>query len=75
MLKLVYISVLHVLTGLAEEPNLDHEKLRRKVENGVREMWFYMRAQLKKVKAMVKDSTNIVSKVNNILEDGRDQNQ
>jgi glycoprotein 6-alpha-L-fucosyltransferase len=57
----------------SNEPDLAHEKLRRKIENGVQEYWFYVRSELSKVKETVKENTGVVAKMNNIIEDGRDQ--
>uniref|UniRef100_A0A2R5LN15 Alpha-(1,6)-fucosyltransferase n=1 Tax=Ornithodoros turicata TaxID=34597 RepID=A0A2R5LN15_9ACAR len=37
------------------EPSKEYEVLRRKVENGIRELWFYARAQLNKVKKSLED--------------------
>ena len=59
------------LTGVAA-PGLEHEKLRRRVENGVLEEWFYLQGQISQVKDAVKDKTEVVVKLNNMLKNAAD---
>lgn len=47
------------------EPTKEYEVLRRKAENDVREMWYYARAQLRKLRASLQDPAPL----DNILQD------
>ncbi|XP_071963471.1 alpha-(1,6)-fucosyltransferase-like [Antedon mediterranea] len=53
-------------------PTIEHEKLRRKVDNGITEFWFYVRSELQKLKE--KSSDKIVKdRIDVVLEDAGNQ--
>nr|XP_006818474.1 PREDICTED: alpha-(1,6)-fucosyltransferase-like [Saccoglossus kowalevskii] len=57
---------------LCNEPSADHEKLRRRVDNGVNEIWYYIKSKLNEIKQMsVKDQ--IDKHIDDILVDGGDR--
>uniref|UniRef100_A0A671Q8T0 Alpha-(1,6)-fucosyltransferase n=1 Tax=Sinocyclocheilus anshuiensis TaxID=1608454 RepID=A0A671Q8T0_9TELE len=55
----------------ADGPGKDQEELRRKVENGVRELWYFVRSELKKL-ALV-DTGALQKHVDTLLQDLRHQ--
>ncbi|XP_074644328.1 alpha-(1,6)-fucosyltransferase-like [Tubulanus polymorphus] len=58
-------------TGLTE-PGTDHEILLRKTDNGVTEMWFYIRSELNKIQKSSTVSGSIIDHINSILNNGAD---
>ncbi|XP_041468750.1 alpha-(1,6)-fucosyltransferase-like isoform X2 [Lytechinus variegatus] len=54
------------------EPSLAYEKIRRKIDNGVTEIWYYIRSQLTQLKKSSGDQKTQV-KIDQILEDGGEQ--
>ncbi|XP_071509730.1 alpha-(1,6)-fucosyltransferase-like [Diadema antillarum] len=54
------------------EPSHSYEKVRRKVDNGVTEFWYYLRSQLTQLKKSVGDQKTQI-KIDQILEDGGEQ--
>ena len=51
-------------------PSFEHELLRRKIENGVKEMWYYLRSQLNSLQDL---GPRVVKEtVDNILQEGAD---
>ncbi len=58
-------------TGLGKEPSLSREQTRRKVINGVVELWYYIRSEIARVKERTTDS-RILSQLDVLLEDGSD---
>eukprot|EP00057_Strongylocentrotus_purpuratus_P016641 XP_011671115.1 PREDICTED: alpha-(1,6)-fucosyltransferase [Strongylocentrotus purpuratus] len=54
------------------EPSNAYEKIRRKVDNGVTEIWYYMRSQLNQLKKSSGDQKTQV-KIDQILENGGEQ--
>ena len=60
------------LESCASEPSPEYEKIRRKIDNGVTEIWFYVRSQLNQLKKSVADQKTQI-KIEHILEDGGEQ--
>ncbi|CAD5121378.1 DgyrCDS9898 [Dimorphilus gyrociliatus] len=56
-------------------PSSEMEKSRRKIENGVQEMWFFLRSQLGKLKESLGKDSPINQKVDKILENGADHSR
>lgn len=51
-----------------EEPNIDYEKLRRRIGNNVQEMWSFIKAELLKIqKQAVHIAPDVVQPINHIL--------
>ena len=63
----------HVVHSVVDgiTPSLEHEHLRRKIENGIKEMWYYLRSQLHSLNGD-SGSSELKAKVKNILEEGAD---
>ena len=61
------------IVGKQGEPGSDHENIRRKVYNGVVELWYYLKSELSKIKDTVRENTDATSKINEVLEDGAEQ--
>ncbi|CAH1790772.1 unnamed protein product, partial [Owenia fusiformis] len=53
----------------SDGPTLEHEKLRRKIENGVTEIWYYVKSQLQKTKKK-SDNSAVKESIDEILQDG-----
>ncbi|XP_013386985.1 alpha-(1,6)-fucosyltransferase-like [Lingula anatina] len=58
---------------LSDGPSAEHEKLRRKLYNGVTELWYFIRSELKKIKNVAKDNRQLNTKVNDLLDDAGHQ--
>ncbi|XP_077997267.1 alpha-(1,6)-fucosyltransferase-like [Glandiceps talaboti] len=54
------------------EPSREHEKIRRRIENGVTELWFYIRSELNKIRQLGNEQ-KINEKVSEVLQDGGHQ--
>ncbi|XP_064621833.1 alpha-(1,6)-fucosyltransferase-like isoform X2 [Lineus longissimus] len=53
-----------------------HEKLRRKINNGVKEMWYYLSSELKKLKiGAIKDPVRLSRQIDNALENGAEHHR
>ncbi|XP_033097158.1 alpha-(1,6)-fucosyltransferase-like isoform X2 [Anneissia japonica] len=53
-------------------PSIQHEKLRRKIENGVTEFWFYVQSELKKIQERSTDQS-LKDKIDIVLQDAGHQ--
>ncbi|KAL3875017.1 hypothetical protein ACJMK2_037959 [Sinanodonta woodiana] len=51
------------------EPSMEHEIVRRKVENDVQEFWLFIRSELNKMKGLSAGNANLLSKINSVLAD------
>ncbi|XP_077866005.1 alpha-(1,6)-fucosyltransferase-like [Saccoglossus kowalevskii] len=58
--------------SLHSGPSPDHEKLRRRIDNGVTEIWYYIKSKLNKIKK-TSDKDQIDEQIDEILVDGGDQ--
>lgn len=57
--------------GTKDEPSLQYEKLRRKIKNGVSELWYFVSAQIKLAQKQVQDmSPQLSTRLNRILDEG-----
>lgn len=57
--------------GTKEEPSLQYEKLRRKIKNGVSELWYFVSAQIKLAQKQAQDmSPQLATRLNRILDEG-----
>lgn len=54
---------------------MEMETSRRKVDNGVQEMWFYLRSQLGKLKETLANDSPTKKKIDTILENGADHSR
>lgn len=60
-----------ILLGTKEEPSLQYEKLRRKIKNGVSELWYFITAQVKLAQKQAQDlSPQLATRLNRILDEG-----
>ena len=50
----------------------EHEAIRRKIENGAVEFWYYMNSKLSRLKDQSQGNIGVVSYINDMLEDGID---
>jgi len=57
-------------TAPKEEPSLEYEMARRKVIDGVKEMWFFFSAEMKKLQKLAQNNPQIQTKISYILETG-----
>ena len=55
-----------LLVNGAALPSVEHEIKRRRVSNGVLEMWFYVQSELTKLAAISKENHNIRNKLQSI---------
>ncbi|PSN45403.1 Alpha-(1,6)-fucosyltransferase [Blattella germanica] len=54
-----------------EEPSIQYEQTRRKISNGVQELWYFISAELKKMqKQAVSISPQLATKITRVLEEG-----
>ena len=49
-----------------------HEYLRRKIENGVVEQWYYLRSELNKIKQSNNENEGLKQHIDRVLENGVD---
>lgn len=52
--------------------DLAHEYLRRKIENGVTEQWYYLRSELNKLRQENNGNANLQQRIDRVLENGAD---
>ena len=57
------------LSDTSKLPSLEHEVARRRVEYDLREFWYYIRAELKKLKDVATDKS-LVKPINTVLQNG-----
>lgn len=54
-----------------DEPNAQYEQMRRKIVNGVQEMWYFVSGELKKIqKQALALSPQLATRITRVLEDG-----
>ncbi|XP_069679816.1 alpha-(1,6)-fucosyltransferase [Periplaneta americana] len=54
-----------------EEPSIQYEKMRRKMSNGVQEMWYYVSGELKKMQKQAQAlSPQLATRITRVLEEG-----
>ncbi|KAK3595505.1 hypothetical protein CHS0354_021604 [Potamilus streckersoni] len=49
------------------EPSMNHEIVRRKVENDMQEFWLFVKSELNKMKGLSAGNGNLLSKINSLL--------
>lgn len=55
-----------------EEPNIDYEKLRRRINNNVQEMWSFFKAEMLKIQKQASNiAPDLIQPINNILNLGK----
>jgi hypothetical protein len=63
--------VQHNFSELRDEPNIQYEQMRRKIVNGVQEMWYFVSGELKKMqKQALALSPQLATSITRVLEDG-----
>lgn len=51
-----------------EEPNIDYEKIRRRIGNNIQEMWYFFKSELLKVQKRAQDTApDLVQQINNVI--------
>lgn len=51
-----------------EEPNVDYEKVRRRIGNNIQEMWYFIKSELYKLQKRNRDiAPDLVQQINHIL--------
>uniref|UniRef100_A0A8C4QCX5 Alpha-(1,6)-fucosyltransferase n=1 Tax=Eptatretus burgeri TaxID=7764 RepID=A0A8C4QCX5_EPTBU len=68
----VYLGADVVGTNNSPGPGAEQERLQRKVENGVKELWFFVRSELKKLQEEASQSKD---KISSLLEDMGDRHR
>ena len=58
---------------VVKEPSGEHERLRRKIANGVREQWYYLRTELNKIKRLARGNAQVESAVKMAFDNGAEQ--
>ena len=56
-------------------PGADHEELRRKIENGEVEAWYYLHDQLSKMKDQHSSNALLVHQIETLMEDASDHHR
>uniref|UniRef100_UPI00358F6366 alpha-(1,6)-fucosyltransferase isoform X2 n=1 Tax=Myxine glutinosa TaxID=7769 RepID=UPI00358F6366 len=68
----VYLGPEVVKTNNSPGPPAEQERLQRKVENGVKELWFFVRSELKKLQ---EEASHSKDKISTLLEDVGDRHR
>lgn len=59
----ITVVILFLIGGLGK----DHEVLRRRIENGAKELWFFLQSELKKLKSL--EGSDLQRRVDEFLSD------
>jgi hypothetical protein len=66
-----YWNVQYHFSEPREEPSIEYEQMRRKISNGVQEMWYFISGELKKMqKQAVALSPQLATRITRVLEEG-----
>ena len=64
-----------MFSGMLLGPDAEHEEARRKIQNGVVEFWYYINDQLSSIKQANQGNTQLVSHINDVMEDSLDHHR
>ena len=65
----------HKISFVEDGPGLYHEQIRRRIQNGVVELWYYISSEVNKIKTIAtkKGYHDILTRTDEILDDGATQ--
>jgi glycoprotein 6-alpha-L-fucosyltransferase len=73
LLRFLYVDTLLFFVAPKEEPSAEYELTRRRLENGVREMWYFFGSELHKLQKLSQSSASspqLATRISHILEHG-----
>lgn len=66
-----YLNIQYNFSEPREEPSIQYEQMRRKILNGVQEMWYFASGELKKMqKQALALSPQLATRITRVLEEG-----